>query len=337
MTLIVKIDPLKIDERKIKLCADLIKKGKVIAFPTETVYGLGADCFNERAVKRIFEIKGRPSDNPLIVHIATYTQLRKVVKELPLDVVKLMELFWPGPITFVLKKRKEIPDIVTANLDTVAVRMPSHKVARNLIEKAGPIAAPSANLSGKPSPTSFQHVFNDLYGKVDCIIDSGTTTIGLESTVVLCTQKPYKILRPGYITLEDLKEIIKDIEYKDDIEKPLSPGMKYKHYAPDAEMIIITGSVKEKLMKIEKILEESKDKKIGLCYYSLELKEIANNFNFSYFLGNSYEQIALSLFSSLREMDNKNVELILFEGVEEKGLGYSIMNRLKKASGYNIL
>jgi L-threonylcarbamoyladenylate synthase len=328
---IVKIDPENISEKDIKYCAGFIRNGELVAFPTETVYGLGASAFLPGAIKKIFLAKNRPQDNPLIVHIYDYSQLKEIVKSVPEDALRLMQAFWPGPLTFVLPKSSKVPDEVSKGLGTVAVRMPGHPVARALIKAAGPIVAPSANLSGKPSTTDSKHVIHDLQGKIACIIDSGKSTLGLESTVILCTKKPFEILRLGFITEEDLRQHVKEVVVHQDIkgEKPLSPGMKYRHYAPDAEIKVFSGP--DRVARIREFLRTQKGKKLGLVFYSEELaKEKAH---FRQFLGKTLEEMAHSLYESLRLMDEKKVELIVFEGIDTKGLGAAIMNRIYKAAG----
>ncbi|NLF36165.1 MAG: threonylcarbamoyl-AMP synthase, partial [Clostridiaceae bacterium] len=233
-----------VNEESLKESADIIKSGGIVAFPTETVYGLGADALNPNAIEKIFLAKGRPNDNPLIIHIHNISVLDKYVKEIPSVLTMLSKLYMPGPLTVVLKKKDIIPNNVTAGLDTVAVRIPDNEIALKLIEYSNtPIAAPSANISGRPSPTMYEHVVSDLFGKADAIINGGKTRIGLESTVLDLTTEIPVILRPGGVSYESLKLILTDVEtaYSFDTEKPKSPGMKYKHYAPIADMVIVKG------------------------------------------------------------------------------------------------
>ncbi len=329
-----------LDRRKIKIAAKFIRKGKLVAFPTETVYGLGADALNEKAVKRIFEAKGRPADNPLIVHIANFDQIYELAKEVPREAQILAEQFWPGPLTMVLPKKEIVPKITTGGLDTVAIRMPAHEIALSLIRiSKRPIAAPSANISGKPSPTLAEHVVDDFYGRIECIIDGGEVKIGVESTVLDLTTTPPTLLRPGGLPLEKIEKVIGKVKIHPavkgkavDIAK--APGMKYKHYAPNAQVIIIEGSREKVREKIKELLKEYKRRgvKVGVMatgdFYEADV--YVN-------LGNSEEEIARNLFRALRELDKADVEIILAEGIEEKGLGLAVMNRLRKAAGYKIV
>lgn len=323
ITEIIKINPQKPEKSKIKKAADIIKDGGLVAFPTETVYGLGADVFNEKAVKKIFVAKKRPFDDPLIVHIADISDLHKLAKIIPETAVKLAKKFWPGPLTMVFKKAKSVPDCVTAGLDTVAVRMPENNIALKLIKVSGtPIAAPSANIFTKPSPTSAKHVIEDLSGKIPMIIDAGQTKIGLESTVLDLTSKIPMILRPGKITAEELKPILGKIEYPPPEARPRpsgagktpkSPGMKYRHYSPKAKVILVVGEknkTKNKIRELEKIY-----KKTAVIRADKDVENLSKN-----------------LFKKFREFDSKKIEIIIVEGVKEKGLGLALMNRTKKAA-----
>ena len=347
-TALFKVDPTNPDLKKIKIGAEIIRKGGLVAFPTETVYGLGADALNHRAVKALFKAKKRPLDNPPIIHVENYNQIQSIAKKIPDRAKILMKEFWPGPLTLIFKRSNKMPVESTAGLDTVAIRMPNHKVALKLIElSACPIAAPSANLSGKPSPTSAEHVYHDLDGKIDLILDAGPTSIGLESTVVNFTSIVPEVLRPGGISIEELRKVIKDIKIhpfvladeKIVIDKALSPGMKHKHYAPKASIILVEGSVPQIIKKIKELKKyyESKGIKVGILgtqetikqYNSKVKKTLGSRFN----LG----AIAQNLFRVLREFDLENVEIIIAEGVTEEGLGLAVMNRLRKAAGYNII
>jgi len=320
--LIIRVNKDNPETEKIRKAAEIIKKGGLVAFPTETVYGLGADALNAKAVKRIFTVKGRPSDNPLIVHVSSIDDVYRIAK--PNKIAKkLMEKFFPGPLTLVMERKDIVPDVTTANLKTIAVRMPDHKVALKLIELSEtPIAAPSANKSGKPSPTRAEHVIEDFKDEIECVIDGGEVNIGLESTVVDTTTYPIEILRPGSITKEVLEELFEvKIAGKSDVAK--SPGMKYRHYAPEAETIVIKDRKKirelaEKLSKNGKI--------VGIA--AMNPKEFKDFITFD--LGSNYEEFAKNLFEALRELDRK-CDVIIVEGVEEKGIGLAIMNRLKKA------
>ncbi|AMM53412.1 L-threonylcarbamoyladenylate synthase [Pyrococcus kukulkanii] len=338
MTIIINMRD-KINERKLKVAARLIREGKLVAFPTETVYGLGADALNERAVKRIFEAKGRPADNPLIVHIADFSQVYELAREVPEEAEMLARKFWPGPLTIVLPKKDVVPKVTTGGLDTVAIRMPAHEIALRLIELSErPIAAPSANISGKPSPTSAEHVIDDFYGKIECIIDGGETKIGVESTVIDLTEWPPVLLRPGGLPLEEIEKVIGEVRihpavYGKRVDLAKAPGMKYRHYAPNAEVIVVEGSREKVEEKIRELIGEfkRKGKRVGVIGSG---RYNADEF---FFLGNTVEDVARNLFKALRHMDRAGVDVVLAEGVEEKGLGLAVMNRLRKAAGYRII
>lgn len=316
MTQILKISSVNPEKTLIKKAARAIKQGELVAFPTETVYGLGADAFNTKAIKKIFKVKGRPQDNPLIVHISSENQLKPLVKEIPEKAKILIDKFWPGPLTLVFKKSKKVSKKVTAGLETVAIRMPSHKVAKSLIEKSGPIAAPSANISGRPSGTHSSHVHSDLNGKIPYIIDSGHSQTGIESTVLDLTTSPATLLRPGKITREQIETLIGRISTIQDAKKPRSPGMKYKHYSPSIPVILSKNP--------EQALKKYKNKKVGTIAFS---KTSANK---SIVIKNTKE-LAKRIFDLFRKLENK-VEIIIVERVPEKELGAAIMNRLKKAA-----
>ena len=340
-TIILKINPKRINNNLIKIASDIIKKGGLVAFPTETVYGLGADAFNEKAVKKIFEVKGRPPDNPLIVHISKKRDIFKLTKRIPYSAKILIRKFWPGPLTLVLEKSEKIPDIVTAGLNTVAIRMPNHRVALRLIDYSNtPIAAPSANKSGKPSPTLAKHVIEDFKDEIDCIIDSGETNIGLESTVIDLTEDPPILLRPGAITKEMLEKVIGRIRIETFSDRPKSPGMKYRHYAPNAKLILIENCGEKFLYLVSNILKRYENKKVALVIsnetFSTLKEKKENKIKDLYIVRigarEFLQDIAKRLFKILRDLDNKNIDVIIFEGFEEKGIGYAIMNRLRKAA-----
>jgi len=307
-----------ISPSQIQIAADILRAGGLVAFPTETVYGLGANALDSDAVSQIFVAKGRPQDNPLIVHVATLEQLYSIVQEVPPLAEKLIKKFWPGPLTIVLKKANVIPSIVTAGLDSVAVRMPSNKIALELIKGAGvPIAAPSANVSGKPSPTTARHVVEDLFGRVDVIIDGGDCEVGVESTVVSLIDKP-ELLRPGKITLEELRSTIGDVIYNQNPKVIRSPGMKHKHYAPNAKVIISND--------VAKLSDEyfHNGKKVGViatkAVPNVEMRIVKN-----------VTELAKHLFQYFREFDSLGTDVIIVEPVEKEGLGLAVMNRLEKA------
>ncbi len=328
------------DERKMRIAANLIREGKLVAFPTETVYGLGADALNENAVRRIFQAKGRPPDNPLIIHIADFEQLYGLARDVPKEARILAEKFWPGPLTFVLPKREDVPYVTTGGLDTVAVRMPANEIALSLIRISGrPIAAPSANISGKPSPTSAEHVADDFYGRIECIINGGETEIGVESTVLDLTSHPPVLLRPGGLPVEEIEKVIGKVEihpavkgYAVDTAK--APGMKYRHYAPNAKVIVVEGRENRVHEKIIELIDEYRRKglRVGVMatgrFYDADAWVD---------LGRSEEEVARNLFKALRKLDKENVDIILAEGIEERGLGLAVMNRLKKAAGYKTI
>ena len=350
----VKINPQKPEKEILQKAAEIIKKGGLVAFPTETVYGLGGNSLDKKAVRKIFEAKGRPFDNPLIVHVADIRDLSKLAKKIPEEAKILTKRFWPGPLTLVLFKKKIVPNEVTAGARTVAIRMPKNKIALELIKLAGsPIAAPSANLAGKPSPTTAGHVSEDLGERVDLILDGGKTKIGVESTVLDLTCKPPLILRPGGVSLEELKKVLKEIKphpfllgekLKDKIVK--SPGMKGRHYAPQAPLILVEGKTsKERVLKIQNLIKyyqksrprrkfgPGKNKKVGVLA-SVETKKFYRDADLILTPGSrkNLEKVAQNLFKTLREFDKKRVDIILAETFPEKGIGFAIMDRLKKAA-----
>ena len=323
-----------IDE-KIKKAAEIIKSGGVVAFPTETVYGLGANAYDEQAVKKIFELKGRPQDNPLIVHISKKQDVYIVAREVPEKAKVLIREFWPGPLTLVLPKNPSIPDIVTAGLDTVAVRMPDHPIALKLIRLSGvPIAAPSANISGKPSATQPEHI-KKYFGEKVFLIE-GKVKIGIESTVLDLTEDVPKILRPGAITKEMIERKIGKVElveYKKADFIPKSPGLKYRHYTPDAELILVLR--KDKMINFIKENRrdwEEEGKKVCVFFFREKPKKFESSPNIKVFIsGRSLREFAKNLFKILIE-EGEKYDILIFEGVDERGIGLGIMNRLKKAA-----
>lgn len=336
-TRIIKIEKENID--KLEEAKDLLQRGELVAFPTETVYGLGADGLNEKAVEKIFLAKGRPQDNPLILHISDLDMLEGLVEEVSLEAKILIETFWPGPLTIIFKKSAKVPEIITAGLETVAIRMPKDPIALEIIRRAGtPIAAPSANISGRPSPTDAETCYHDLKGKIELIVDGGSTIVGLESTVIDMTGEIPLILRPGAVTLEMIRELLPQTEVDKGIlkekETPKSPGQKYKHYAPRAEAYLVVGSLEEKKEKVENFLKENTDKKLGIMA-GQELLDSLDKENLAFRSLGSIEDLdnfGSSIFRKLRELDNLKVDIIICEGVEEEGLGLAIMNRLKKST-----
>ncbi|MGM9988828.1 MAG: L-threonylcarbamoyladenylate synthase [Bacillaceae bacterium] len=321
--------------------ANLLADGEVVAFPTETVYGLGADATNDEAVEKIFTAKGRPSDNPLIVHISNKEQLDYIVSSVPEKAKVLMNTFWPGPITFVLPKKEGIASKVTAGLETVAVRMPNHPIALALIEQSKkPIAAPSANVSGRPSPTTAKHVYDDLNGRIAGIVDGGPTGVGVESTVIDCTVEVPVILRPGGVTKEEIEEIIGQVEddkaLLDEKVAPKSPGMKYTHYAPNAPLYIVEGSP---TFFRQLIVEKKRE---GLRVAVLTTKENEGFYKEADEIvvcgqRNQLETVATNLYDALRSFNKMDIDIILSEHFPYEGIGIAIMNRLNKASGHKRL
>ena len=333
---IFKIDPLNIDIDLIKQAAEVIHNRGLVAFPTETVYGLGANALDPKAVAGIFEAKKRPLDDPLIVHISDKEDIHKLAVDIPIEAERLMERFWPGPLTIVLKKTGIVPDLVTTGLETVAIRMPSHPVARKLIEIAGtPIAAPSANLFGRPSPTSAAHVAEDLEGRIDIILDAGSTEIGVESTVVEFINGKAIILRPGGTEVEEIEELVGKAEvYSTQEEMEKSPGKYPQHYSPRAEVRVVENGPSQ-TEEVEALAEDLKTKghTIGIMatqehmehYRHLDVKVLGP--------GDEPKICASRLFHLLREFDQEKVDVIIAEGIDEKGLGLAVMNRLRKAAG----
>lgn len=321
--------------------ASLLREGKLVAIPTETVYGLGADATNGKAVRKIFEAKGRPSDNPLIVHISDFSQWAPLVTKIPEKARVLTEKFWPGPLTVILPKSDIIPPETSGNLDTVAVRMPSHPVAKAIIEKAGvPLAAPSANTSGKPSPTKAKYVIEDLYGKVDAIVDGDDCEVGVESTVIsLVGEKPL-LLRPGGVTVEMMEEVIGEIEISDAVFNKLaenaeaaSPGMKYKHYSPSAKVVIIKGGFEKYKSFVEK---NATERDVALCF-----EEDKEGLPFTRCITYGMEKDSFSqaarIFDALREIDEIGAGTAYARFPEMSGMGLAVFNRLVRAAGFNIL
>ncbi|NFG25325.1 threonylcarbamoyl-AMP synthase [Clostridium botulinum] len=345
-TNIIKINNIIDDEEKIKEAAKVIKDGGIVAFPTETVYGLGSDALNEDAVKKIFIAKGRPQDNPLIVHVAS-KNIQSLVEDIPYIAQKLIDKYWPGPLTLILKKKSIIPNITSADLDTIGIRMPNNEIALKLIEMSNTvIAAPSANISGRPSPTDVERCIEDLSGKVDCIVGGDKSNIGLESTILDCTVNPPLVLRPGGITLEMLKDIDNRIEIDgaimkkstDDL-KPKAPGMKYRHYAPKAKVKIISGERKKTIEKMKEMVDYYIDNNKKVCILTIEENEKEYNKGIKVVLGSRENllMVAQNLFESLRKCDDLGADIILAEAYEEKGVGIAIMNRLNKAAGFDII
>lgn len=327
-----------VKENDLDEAAQCLKNGGTVVFPTETVYGLGADALNEKAVEKIYAAKGRPSDNPLIVHIADTDSLSKIVREISPDARKLMDAFWPGPLTMIFKKSSAVPGVVTANLDTVAVRCPSNKTAHSLIKKSGVfVAAPSANLSGSPSPTVFKHVCDDMMGRVDFIIDGGECDVGIESTVLDVSGDEFKILRPGYVTYSDILKITDKIksDYVDikGVDTPKCPGMKYTHYSPRAEVFVVMGNSENCKKYIDEILAK-KQKRTGVLSYKNTKYE---NADYVIDAGFDMTHYAYVLYEALREFDEHNIDIIYAQFEDEDGVGVAVKNRIFKSAGYKIV
>lgn len=345
-TIIKKIDKNSIENSVISMAGDILKKGGLVAFPTETVYGLGANALDEEAAKKTYAAKGRPSDNPLIVHIAQMEDLPAIVEKIPADTYKLAEAFWPGPLTLIFQKSEMVPYGTTGGLETVAVRMPSDETARRLILAAGGyVSAPSANTSGRPSPTTAAHVKSDLDGKIDMIIDGGAVDIGLESTILDMTVVPPMILRPGAVTKEMFEAVIGQVAVDETLLSadskmaPKAPGMKYRHYAPKASLTIVDGQENEVVSAIQRIVE--KEVAEGNCVGIIGTDETVSFYGQgivkSMGTRSDEQTIAKNLYRVLREFDEEDVVRIYSEAFAVDGIGKAIMNRMEKAAGHQHL
>ncbi|MDO5558679.1 MAG: L-threonylcarbamoyladenylate synthase [Oscillospiraceae bacterium] len=327
-------------ENDLEIAALLLKNGEIVGIPTETVYGLGADATNADAVRKIFEVKGRPSDNPMIVHICDMDMLREYADDIPTVVYRLAEKFWPGPLTMVLSKRSNIPDVVSAGLDTIGLRMPDNEATLKIIKNLGrPVAAPSANKSGYPSPTTAQHVYDDMNGKIAAVVDAGPCTVGVESTVISFEgYDSVRILRPGYITPEQLRTVVDDVVVDNSItsDEPVnvqevrSPGMKYKHYSPKARVIL----VREGLEMFKKYVSQQSDENA----YSLIFDYDVPDFPYKYMTyGSTPEEQAQQIFAKLREADKMGIETLYVRAPRKEGVGLAVYNRLIRAAGYEVV
>ena len=345
-TIIKRVKKGQLDKDSIEMAGAILKKGGLVAFPTETVYGLGADALNEKAAEKIYAAKGRPSDNPLIVHITNLGALEKITKNVPEETKKIADAYWPGPLTMIFEKSEAVPYGTTGGLDTVAVRMPSDEVARALIDVGGGyIAAPSANTSGRPSPTMAEHVEEDLTGRIDMILDGGPVSIGLESTILDMTVTPPMILRPGAITKEMLTELIGEVDIDrtlitpDSKVKPKAPGMKYRHYAPKADLSIVEGPMELVIDAINQMSAErmAKGHRVGV----IGTQETVGRYKADVVksIGTRADEatIANHLYAVLREFDDAEVEYIYSESFAAGGIGSAIMNRLLKAAGHHVI
>ncbi|MBQ3136838.1 MAG: threonylcarbamoyl-AMP synthase [Clostridia bacterium] len=328
------------NDEAIDKTADILKSGGIVAIPTETVYGLAGNALDGNVTDKIYAAKGRPSDNPLIVHISDISQWRPLVKEIPENAYALADKYWPGPLTVILPKSEIVPDKVSGGLSTVAVRMPSDKIARAIIEKSGvPLAAPSANTSGKPSPTSAKYVIEDLMGKVDAIVDAGECSVGVESTVISLCETPPRLLRPGGITAEMLTDVLGEIVIDDavfnklaDGKKAASPGMKYKHYSPDTQVIIVKGSFED----FKKFIEKNKTEKTAALCFEGEEKELSV-MCVTYGKKNDPAGQAKNIFDALRRVDEIGAEKVFARFPETDGVGLAVFNRLVRAAAFNII
>lgn len=334
------------DVIKLRRAGEILKSGGLVAFPTETVYGLGGDALNKESSHKIYAAKGRPSDNPLIVHICRFEDIYPIVKEVSEEAEKIAKVFWPGPLTMILPKSDIVPFETTGGLDTVAIRMPSHPVARELISYSGGyVAAPSANTSGKPSPTVAKYVIEDMEGKIDAVIDGGEVGIGLESTIIDLTVSPPQILRPGYITQEKLAAVLGQVDEDatilraDSGQAPKAPGMKYRHYAPKGELTIVQGADEQVVAYINE--QASQDVNAGEKVGVIATSEMAEHYRTDVVktVGsrNDEDSIARHLYTILREFDDENVTRIYSEGFSADGFGQAIMNRLLKAAGHKVI
>lgn len=326
------------DINDIKTAAEILLGGGIVAIPTETVYGLAADAFNDEAVRNIFVAKGRPQDNPLIVHISSFEQIYSLASEVPDSAKKLADKFWPGPLTVILPKKDTVPDVTSGGLDTVAIRMPSHPVANRIIELSCPLAAPSANISGFPSPTSFEHVEADMMGRADAICDGGDCAVGVESTVItLATEAPV-LLRPGGVTLEQLREVLGEVRVADAVLNPMkkdekaeSPGMKYKHYSPKAELTVVRGNIKEFVS-----FASSSDFDSILCFEGEE-ELFEDKITVTFGSINDPLSQAQRLFDALRELDEKGAKRVIVRSPSKNGVGLAVCNRLYRAAAFRFI
>lgn len=345
-TIIEKIDRYQIDDKVLAKAGEILKNGGLVAFPTETVYGLGANALNEDAAMKTYAAKGRPSDNPLIVHIADIDDLPIVARNISDKAKQIMERFWPGPLTLIFEKQYIVPYGTTGGLSTVAVRMPTDEIAKAVIRAGGGyISAPSANTSGRPSPTSAEHVQEDFDGKIDMIIDGGNVDIGLESTIVDMTVEPPMILRPGAITKEMLEEVVGEVAVdaalitEESEEAPKAPGMKYRHYAPKAQLMIVEGEMENVVKAIRQIAYEQTclGYKVGIIATDETEEFYTNGIVKNIGTRTNENSIAKNLYSVLREFDEEDVDYIYSESFEVDGIGDAIMNRLNKAAGHHTI
>jgi len=347
-TLVLKVDSQEPDVEKIRIAANIIKRGGLVAFPTETVYGLGADALNAKAVLSLFRAKRRPLDNPPIVHVGGPEDVYRLVREVTPFAELLMGRFWPGPLTLIFWRSVVVPDVTVAGLDTIAVRMPDHRVALALIRESGcPVAAPSANLAGKPSPTSAEHVLADLDGRIDAVLDAGSTLVGIESTVLDLTVDPPEVLRPGGTPFEVLRSVVgrvvlSPVVFADralSVEKVRSPGVKHRHYAPDASVVVVEGEFGAVVAKVRELVGfyVGDGKRVGVLATDETVRKYSAGVVKSVGSRADLAGVARSLFRVLREFDREGVDVIVAEGFPLEGFGLAVMNRLRRASGFNIV
>lgn len=345
-TIIRKIDKNQIETEVIEQAGEILRNGGLVAFPTETVYGLGADALNEEAAAKTYAAKGRPSDNPLIIHIAELSYLDKIVRYIPLKAMELAEKFWPGPLTMIFGKSELVPYGTTGGLDTVAVRMPDDAAARALIIAGGGyVSAPSANTSGRPSPTSAKHVEEDMSGRIDMILDGGSVDIGVESTIVDMTAEPPMILRPGAVTKKMLESVIGEVRVDtavlsgDSSEAPKAPGMKYRHYAPKAQLQIVQGTVREEVYAIRQLAYEKyrEGKTVGIIASAENVSKYTHGIVKNIGTRENQSSIAKNLYRVLREFDDEEIDCIYSESFAMDGIGQAVMNRLEKAAGHQVI
>lgn len=345
-TIVSKMTHTTEDDKAMEIAGKIIREGGLVAFPTETVYGLGGDALNPDSSRKIYAAKGRPSDNPLIVHICRLEDIHAIVSDFPENAGKLAEEFWPGPLTMVLPKSDAVPEATTGGLNTVAVRMPVDPIALSFIEAAGGyVAAPSANVSGRPSPTCAKYVVEDMQGRIEMILDGGDVEIGLESTIVDLTGEVPMLLRPGYITIEMLREVLGQVDIDktildgDCLDKPKAPGMKYKHYAPKGELTIVAGEEEAVLCRINELAKEALERgeKVGIIGTDETIERYVGSSIKSVGARSDEVSIAKGLYRILREFDDEGVTCIFSESFDAGGMGQAIMNRLLKAAGHQVL
>lgn len=327
-------------ESDLNLAASLLREGEVVGLPTETVYGLAADATNREAVARIFEAKGRPADNPLIIHVSDIEMMEQYTDDIPVAAYRLAEKFWPGPLTMILPKKNTVSDIVTGGLDTVAVRMPSHEIMKRVIELVGkPLAAPSANLSGSPSPTTAAHVTDDMRGRIAAVVDGGECSVGVESTVISFDgYDTVRILRPGYITAEQLRTVVDEViidenvisDVVPEVKEVRSPGMKYKHYSPEARVVLVRESLENFISYVSSQPDDN--------FCCLIFDQDAADFPFAYMTyGATPEEQARQIFSKLREADKRGIKNLYVRAPKKEGVGLAVYNRLIRAAGYEVV